>query len=103
MARVGGRVDVNQVGTLPGFGEVYDHDDSIDNLLSFFDMAKKYKIIYNWIKTIFEVEINTKTIQFKEVNDAVVLDTIESTERLFAERSRTGKWGKTISKTIRVS
>ena len=50
----------------------------------------------NGIKNIFEVENNTKTIQFKpkgkfyilakEVNDAVVLDTIERTERLFAER-----------------
>jgi len=86
---IGGRIEVNQMGTLPGFGKVYYHPDSITNILSFFDIAKTLKSSYNGIKNVFEVETITKTIQLKpngklyiwnakEINDAVVLvDTVE--------------------------
>jgi hypothetical protein len=50
VAGVGGRIEVNQVRILPGFGKIYYHPDGIANILSFFDLAIKFKVSYNGVK-----------------------------------------------------
>ena len=54
---VGGILDVDQIGDLPGFGKVYFSLDCIANILCFHDLASKELISFDKERNVFKVKL----------------------------------------------
>jgi hypothetical protein len=66
IAGIGGSIVATKVGDLKGFGEVYYHPDSIANILSYFDLSKKFVIRYDQSRNAFHVHISPSVVwEFK--------------------------------------
>jgi hypothetical protein len=61
---VGGILEVDQIGELPGFGKVYYNPDCIANILCFHDLAKKNMISFDKHRNIFIVKLFGKDCYF---------------------------------------
>jgi hypothetical protein len=98
---VGGKIEVTQVGDLPGYGEVYFDERCVANILCFHDLTKKFKVRYDQVKNYFEVKNGDKVMKFESRNklyvwnamsdktckdEVVLVETVEETERQFTKR-----------------
>lgn len=95
---MGGRVVADMVGDFEGFGEVYYHPGSIANILSFYDIQRKFPVTYDSKENTFEVHTSSKVILFKpraklyiwnprkHKEEVAMVETISATERLFTKR-----------------
>ena len=105
---VGGILEVDLVGHLPGFGMVYYNPNCIANILCFHDLAKKNMIKFDDESNIFNVKIFGKVCSFipkdklyvynarpikrkhEELKGGVALpiQTVDGNTKLFTERER---------------
>ena len=107
---VGGILEVDQIGELPGFGKVYYNPDCIANILCFHDLAQKNMISFDKKNNTFIVKIfgrdcsfipkeklyvyNARNInerKFKMSTSEVLLpiQTVDENMKMFTERQRT--------------
>ena len=105
---VGGILDVDQIGELPGFGRVYYSPDCMANILCFHDLASKELISFDKERNLFKVKLFGKDCNFvpkgklyvynarvmkrkyEALTDHVSLPikTVDANIRMFSERQR---------------
>ena len=97
----GGSLIINQIGDLPGVGEVYYHPHSIANVLSLSKMSKLYRITFdNSVQECFTVHVNNRQVKFVKSpkglfyhdtstvpkTKPVVVQTVKANEDAFTQR-----------------
>ena len=104
---VGGSLDLNMVGDLPGFGTVYYHPSCVANILCFHDLAIKKLVRYDDENNKFIVSMNGKEYEFipkgklyvynsrnnkrnyeELTSEITLIQNVKENEKMFTERER---------------
>ena len=65
MCTKAGSKESNQQATVPGFGNVWFHEEAIANIFGFGDLVNKYRITYDSGKEdAFLIHMERKTVKF---------------------------------------
>jgi len=83
---VGGVLEVNLVGDLPGFGEVYYNPECIANILCYHDLAKNKMIKFDNEENLFFVNLFGRTCHFTPKDKCCTSSTADQQRESFRRR-----------------